>query len=109
MAKRLRRDDMVVVIAGRDKGTTGRILKVISETDRVIVEGANVVKRHQSPTPKNPEGGILEKEMPIHVSNVMLWDSKEEKPTRVRYRIEDDEGVKRKIRIAVRSGTAIDS
>ena len=109
MAARLKRDDQVVIIAGRDKGATGRVLKVIRETDRVIVEGVNVVKRHQSPTPRNPEGGIIEKEMPIHVSNVMLWDSKDEKPTRVRWTIEDDDGAKRKVRVAVRSGTSIDS
>jgi large subunit ribosomal protein L24 len=102
---RLRKDDLVVVTTGRDKGTQGRILKVLTEVDRVIVEGVNVVRRHQRPTPRNPEGGILEKEAPIHISNVMLLDSKTDKPTRVRYGRNDDGD---KIRISVRSGEALD-
>lgn len=106
MGQRLKKDDVVVVIAGRDKGRQGRVLKVIPETGRVLVEGINVVKRHTRPTPQNPEGGIIEKEMPIHQSNVMLWDSKEEKPTRVRYRKNED-GTK--VRVSVRSGTVLES
>ena len=104
--KKIRKGDEVVVIAGRDKGRQGRVLKVIPETGRVLVEGINVVKRHTRPTPQNPEGGIIEKEMPIHQSNVMLWDSKEEKPTRVRYRKNED-GTK--VRVSVRSGTVLES
>ena len=73
MGQRLKQDDRVVAIAGRDKGRQGRILKVFREENRVIVEGINVVRKHQKPTPQNPEGGIIEKEMPIHESNVMLW------------------------------------
>jgi large subunit ribosomal protein L24 len=106
MGQRLKKDDVVVVIAGRDKGRQGRVLRVIAETDRVLVEGINVVKRHTRPTPQSPEGGIIEKPMPVHVSNVMLWDSKEEKPTRVRYRVEDD-GTK--VRVATKSGTVLES
>ncbi len=105
MGQRLKKDDVVVVIAGRDKGRQGRVLKVIPETGRVLVEGINVVKRHTRPTPQNPEGGIIEKEMPVHQSNVMLWDSKEEKPTRVRYRTEED-GTK--VRVSVKSGTVLE-
>ncbi|MCZ7685792.1 MAG: 50S ribosomal protein L24 [Sandaracinaceae bacterium] len=106
MGQRLKKDDVVVVIAGRDKGRQGRVLKVIPETGRVLVEGINVVKRHTRPTPQSPEGGIIEKEMPVHQSNVMLWDSKEEKPTRVRYRVEED-GTK--VRVSVKSGTVLES
>lgn len=106
MGQRLKKDDVVVVIAGRDKGRQGRVLKVIPETGRVLVEGINVVKRHTRPTPQSPEGGIIEKEMPVHQSNVMLWDSKDEKPTRVRYRVEED-GTK--VRVSVKSGTVLES
>ena len=105
MGQRLKKDDVVVVVAGRDKGRQGRVLKVIPETGRVLVEGINVVKRHTRPTPQNPEGGIIEKEMPVHQSNVMLWDSKEEKPTRVRYRVEEDGS---KVRVSVKSGTVLE-
>lgn len=105
MSQRLRKDDIVVVIAGRDKGRQGRVLKVIPEVGRVLVEGVNVVKRHTRPTPQNPEGGIIEKEMPLHASNVMLWDSKAEKPTRVGFRVEDD-GTK--VRFAKKSGTVLE-
>lgn len=105
MSRRLKKDDLVVVIAGRDKGRQGRVLRVIPETNRVLVEGINVVKRHTRPTPQNPEGGIIEKPMPVHVSNVMLWDPKAERPTRVRFRIEED-GTK--VRVATRSGTVIE-
>lgn len=106
MGQRLKKDDVVVVVAGRDKGRQGRVLRVIPETGRVLVEGINVVKRHTRPTPQNPEGGIIEKEMPVHQSNVMLWDSKEEKPTRVRYRVEEDGS---KVRVSVKSGTVLES
>jgi large subunit ribosomal protein L24 len=77
---------------------------VIPETDRVLVEGINVVKRHTRPTPQNPEGGIIEKEMPVHVSNVMLWDSTVEKPTRVGYRVEDG----KKVRVSKKSGALLE-
>ena len=105
MGQRLRQDDRVVVVAGRDKGRQGRILKVFREDNRVIVEGINVVRKHQSPTNKNPEGGIIEKEMPIHESNVMLWDDDAEAPTRVRFQT-DDEG--KKARVTVKSGKVLD-
>jgi large subunit ribosomal protein L24 len=105
MGVRLKKDDVVVVISGRDKGAQGRILKVVPETDRVIVEGVNVVKRHTRPTPQNPEGGILDKEMPIHSSNVMLLDPETQKPTRVTFRVEED-GTK--VRVAKRSNTVLE-
>jgi large subunit ribosomal protein L24 len=106
MPARIRRDDEVVVIAGKDRGKTGRVLRVDPVKDKVFVEGLNIVKRHQRPTPGRPDAvaGVIEREGPIHVSNVMLLDPKDGKPTRVG--IEVREG--RRFRIARRSGTSID-
>ncbi|MGE0785615.1 MAG: 50S ribosomal protein L24 [Sandaracinaceae bacterium] len=103
--ERLKQDDVVVVISGRDKGRQGRILKILRDQDRVIVEGINVVRRHQAPTPQNPEGGIIEKSMPIHMSNVMLWDDTAQARTRVRYE-RNDEGDK--VRVTKKSGKVLD-
>jgi large subunit ribosomal protein L24 len=100
----LRKDDEVVVIAGKDKGARGKILKVLVERDRVIVEGVNKVKRHQKPTPKS-QGGIFEREMSIHISNVALLDAKTDKPTRLRSEIKDG----KKVRVTVKSGTVLGS
>ena len=104
MAARLRKGDTVIVIAGADKNKKGKVAKVIAETNRVVVEGVNLIKRHTRPTPKNPSGGILEREAPIHASNVMLFDEKTGKGTRVRFKT-DDKG--NKIRVAVKSGNDI--
>jgi large subunit ribosomal protein L24 len=103
---RIRRDDEVIVISGKDKGKTGRVLRVDPEADRVYVEGLNIVKRHQRPTPGRPDSvaGVIEREGAIHLSNVMLLDPKDNKPTRVG--IEIHEG--RRFRVARRSGTRID-
>ena len=105
MGMRIKKDDEVIVIAGRDKGATGRVLKVLKDQDRVLVEGVNRVKRHSRPTPQVPQGGIIEKEAPIHISNVMLLDTKENAPTRVRMGVDKDG---KKVRIAVKSGTVLD-
>ena len=105
MGMRLKQDDRVVVISGRDKGRQGRVLKVLRDVDRVIVEGINVVRRHTRPTPQNPEGGIIEKEMPIHASNVMLWDEEASAGTRIRFET-DEEGAKS--RISVKTGKALE-
>ncbi|ADB49780.1 50S ribosomal protein L24 [Conexibacter woesei] len=106
MPARIRRDDEVIVISGKDKGKTGRVLRVDPEKDRVYVEGLNIVKRHQRPTPGRPDSvaGVIEREGAIHASNVMLLDPKDNKPTRVG--IEIHEG--RRFRVARRSGTRID-
>jgi large subunit ribosomal protein L24 len=106
MPARIRRHDEVVVISGKDRGKSGRVLRVDPEKDKVFVEGLNIVKRHQRPTPGRPDAvaGVIEREGPIHVSNVMLLDPKDGKPTRVG--IEVREG--RRFRIARRSGTRID-
>ena len=105
MASRVKKGDQVVVIAGKDKGAKGAVIRVLGEVDRVLVEGVNKMKRHTKPTPKNPQGGILEREQPIHLSNVMLLDTKEDKPTRVKMGTDKDG---KKVRISVRSGTVLD-
>jgi large subunit ribosomal protein L24 len=106
--------DTVAVIAGRDqfvtdkKGNktrkTGRVIRVYTKTDRVLVEGVNIVKKHQRPTQANDKGGIIEKEAPIHVSNVAIIDPKSGKPTRVGYH--EVEG--KKVRYAKKSGESLD-
>jgi large subunit ribosomal protein L24 len=106
MSARIRTDDTVIVIAGKDKGKTGRVLRVDLKRDKVFVEGLNVVKRHQRPTPGRPNAqvGVIEKEGPIHVSNVAILDPRENKPTRVGVR-RDEDG--RRIRVARRSGAEL--
>ena len=101
---RLRRGDNVVVISGRDKGKTGEILRVDRVRNRVLVQGVNMMKRHQRPTTTSP-GGINEFEAMIHASNVALVDPKEDKPTRVGFKTLEDG---RKVRVARRSGEVID-
>lgn len=106
MPARIRKDDEVVVISGKDRGKTGKVLRVDPAAERVYVEGVNIIKRHQRPTPGRPDApaGVIEREGPIHLSNVMLIDPKTRKPTRVG--IEIHEG--RRFRVARRSGTRID-
>ena len=104
MAKlKIKKGDNVVVIAGRDRGKTGEVVRVMPDEGRLIVQGVNMVKRHTSPRPGQP-GGIVEKEASIHVSNVAHVDPKESKPTRVGYKTVDG----RKLRFARRSGEMID-
>jgi len=104
--QRLRKNDQVVVISGKNKGARGRVLKVLREVDRVIVEGVGRAKRHTKPTQKMPQGGIIEKELPIHVSKVMLIDPKTDQPTRVRSGQGKDGS---KVRVAAKSGQILDS
>jgi len=106
MGTRIKKDDEVVVISGRDKGSRGRVLKVIKETGKVIVEGVGKVKKHQAPNQQNPQGGIIEKELPIYASKVMLLDTKADKPTRVRA---GKDGDGKKTRVTVKSGTVLGS
>ena len=109
-AARIRRDDMVKILAGKDKGKTGRVLRVDPRKERVYVEGANIIKRHTRPrslrdTQRAQElGGIVEKEGPIHVSNVMLIDPDSGEPTRVAIKREGG----RRVRVAKKSGKEID-
>ena len=104
MAAKIKKGDRVVVIAGRDKGRTGEVRRVMPVESRAIVAGVNMVRRHTKPSAQN-EGGILTKESPIHLSNLAIADPKSGKPTRVGFKILDDG---RKVRVAKRSGDLID-
>ncbi len=106
MAARVRKDDEVVVIAGREKGRRGKVLTVLPEAQRVVVQGVNVVTKHVKPSRQNPQGGIQKREAPIHLSNVMLVDPESNEPTRVRFKLLESG---RKVRIAVKSGQQIDT
>lgn len=91
MAKfKIKSGDTVKVIAGANKGSEGRVQRVIAKTERVIVEGVNMVSKHQKPSATNPQGGIVEVEAPIHISNLMLVDPKSGEPTRVGRRVEEN-------------------
>lgn len=96
--------DKVRVIAGKDKGKDGVILKTIADSSRVVVEGINIVKKHQKPSNAYPQGGIIDVEAPIHVSNVMLLDPSTNEPTRVGFKVEDG----KKVRYAKKSGKNLD-
>ena len=103
---RLRKGDLVEVIAGKDSGKRGRILKVIRERGRVIVQGVGFIKRHTKPNPqRNIKGGIAEREAPIHVSNVMIVSPEQDRRSRIGYKRLEDGG---KLRIARRDGGALD-
>ena len=107
MASRLkiRRDDQVLVISGKDRGKTGRVLRVDPKAERVFVEGLNIVKRHSKPRPGTTDpGGVVEKEGPIHISNVMLLDPQDNKPTRVAISREDG----KRFRVARKTGKRLD-
>ena len=103
---KIRADDNVVIISGKDKGRTGKVLRTEPKRDRVYVEGVNMVKRHQRPMPGRPNApvGVIEKEGPIHISNVMLVDPKTNKPTRVGVQREGG----RRTRVAKKSGETFD-
>jgi len=105
MSMKIKKGDKVIVITGKDKGKTGEVIKAMPKESKVIVAGINLVKRHQKPSQENA-GGIISKEMPIHVSNVALVDPKTGKATRVAMRVEDGG---RKVRVAKRSGDVIDA
>ena len=102
----VKKNDIVVVISGNSKGKEGKVLKVFPEKNRVIVEGVNIMKRHTRPTQNNPQGGVVQKEAPIHSSNVMLKDPKSGEKTRVGYSRAKDSvtGKKKVMRIAQKSG-----
>jgi large subunit ribosomal protein L24 len=107
MGAKIRHDDNVIVISGKDKGKTGKVIRVEPAKDRVYVEGLNMVKRHQRPVPGRPnlQVGVIEKEGPIHVSNVAIVDPKEHKPTRVGHTT-NEQG--KRVRVARRSGAELD-
>ena len=102
----IRHDDNVIVISGKDKGKTGKVLRVEPAKDRVYVEGLNMVKRHQRPVPGRPnlQVGVIEKEGPIHISNVAILDPKDHKPTRVGV-TRNEQG--QRVRVTRRSGTEL--
>ncbi|MBT2683724.1 MULTISPECIES: 50S ribosomal protein L24 [Bacillaceae] len=100
----VKKGDKVMVISGKDKGKTGIILEAFPKQSRVLVEGINIVKKHAKPSQVNPQGGILNQEAPIHVSNVMPVDPKSGKPTRVGYTVENG----KKVRVAKKSGEVLD-
>jgi large subunit ribosomal protein L24 len=106
MAK-IRHDDTVIVISGKDKGKTGKVIRVEPTRERVYVQGLNMVKRHQRPVPGRPnlQVGVIEKEGPIHVSNVAIVDPKDKKPTRIGSKV-NDQG--KRVRVTRRSGAELD-
>jgi large subunit ribosomal protein L24 len=102
----VRKNDVVLVRAGKDRGKRGRILRVIADKNRVVVEGVNIIKRHTRPNPqKNVKGGIVEREAPIHASNVMLLDPDTNEPTRLGIKTLPDG---RRVRISRKTGAVVD-
>jgi len=99
----VKKGDTVVVISGNFKGKQGTVTKVFTKTNRVVVEGVNVVSRHTRPSQSNPDGGIIKKEAPINASNVMLLDPQTSKPTRIGYKEENG----KKVRYAKKSGAVL--
>lgn len=102
----IRKNDSVMVIAGNARGKIGKVLKVYPDRGRLIVEGVNIMKRHSRPNQRNPQGGIVQREAPIHASNVMLIDPKTNEVTRVGTKVVKDEttGKKRRMRVAKTTG-----
>ena len=100
----IKKNDTVVVLAGQDKGKTGKVLKVLVDENRALVEGVNMVSKSTKPSAKNPQGGIVKQEAPIHISNLSLVDPKSAKPTRVGIKVAEDG---KKVRIAKKSGEEI--
>ena len=100
----IKKDDTVIVLAGEDKGKTGKVLKVLVDKNRAIVEGINIVSKRAKPSAKNPQGGIVKQEASIHISNLSLIDPKSGKATRVAVKKTEDG---KKVRIAKKSGEEI--
>ena len=103
MSAKIKKGDRVVILAGRDKGRQGQVLRVLPKEDRAYVGGINMVQRHTRPTQADPQGGIKNKEAAIHISNLALIDPKSGAPTRVGFKIEGD----KKVRVAKKSGEVI--
>ena len=105
---KIKKGDKVKVIAGAYKGTVAEVLQTFPKEDRVLVEGVNMVKKHQKPTQSNPDGGIIEKEAKIHVSNVMAYDEKAKEASRIGYKfVEQKDGTTKKVRYFKKSGNVI--
>ena len=107
MAAKIKKGDKVVVIAGRDKGRSGEVIEMRRDDGRLLVRGVNMVKRHQRQTAQQ-EGGIISKEATVHLSNLALADPKDGKPTRVGFKFVGEGELRRKVRVAKRSGVEID-
>ncbi|MBV9750752.1 MAG: 50S ribosomal protein L24 [Acetobacteraceae bacterium] len=105
MAARIRKGDRVLVIAGADKGKRGDVLRVMPKENRAVVQGVRMAKHHRKPTGLGQPGGIVEQEAPIHLSNLMLLDPKNDQPTRVGFRVLEDG---RKVRVARKTGQVIE-
>ena len=99
---KIRKGDRVQVLSGKDRGKTGTVTRALPARGRVIVDGVNIAKKHQKPTRATMQGGIIDKEMPIHVSNVAIVDPKTGGPSRIGYRFDDKSG--KKVRISRKSG-----
>ena len=100
---RVKKGDTVVVITGKDKGKKGNVLKVFPKANRVLVEGVNTITKHQKPSAMNPQGGIINREAPIHISNVMPFESEIGKGVRVRFDVTEG----KKVRVSAKSGKEI--
>jgi large subunit ribosomal protein L24 len=103
MAAKIKKGDSVIVLTGKDKGRKGTVTKVMPTENRVLVQGVNMVQRHTRPSQANPNGGIVNKEASLHISNVAIADPSSGKPTRVGFKIEGD----KKVRVAKKSGEVI--
>jgi large subunit ribosomal protein L24 len=103
MAQKIKKGDTVVILAGKDKGRTGEVTRIMPKEDKVLVSGINVHARHRKPSQVNPQGGIERKEAPLHISNVAIADPKSGEPTRVRFEVRDG----KKVRVAAKSGELI--
>ena len=101
----VKKDDTVIVISGKDKGKKGRVIAAYPRENRVLVEGVNMIKKHAKPSQANPQGGIIEQEAPVHVSNVMHVDPKSGGVTRIGFKVLDNG---KKVRVAKKSGEVID-
>jgi len=103
---KIHKNDTVMVITGNSKGKTGKVLKVFPQENKVIIEGVNLRKRHTKPNQRNPQGGIVEKELPVNASNIMVLDPKSNKPTRIGKQIiiDDKTGKKKRVRTSKSSG-----
>ncbi len=100
---KLKKGDNVIVLSGKDKGKTGTITKVLVKTNQVVIDGVNVMKRHEKPSQRNQDGGIVEFNAPIHASNVAYLEGKSDTPTKIGYKTENDQ----KVRYAKKSGQTI--
>ncbi|SDL18157.1 50S ribosomal protein L24 [Natronincola ferrireducens] len=102
---RIKKGDTVVVISGKDKTKVGKVLQVLPKEERVIVEGVNMVTKHQKPNPKTQQGGIIQQEAPVHVSNVMIFDKKANQGVRVGYKVLNNG---EKVRVSKKTGEVLD-